>query len=250
MRDAARRASLGTLASIALFALAAASAYGAWGPPAKWEAGTCTGNQVEVKSCEYTNPAEPFYTQAAGHPPWGLTGFEVAHEGSGGGRKPLGTLKRIRVDVPPGLAADPQTLPTCSPAEFNAGVCSPLTKVGFVELEAYVGAPLNTILTLEGNVYNLPQEPGLPLLFGIEVKGVPPLVENTKLLLKGHVSYAKEPALEARGIPSGDFHEWFEIDEIPPTVGVKIGPFEAVQAPLQTLKSKLFFNGVPATATS
>ena len=38
MTHAARRASLGTLASIALFAFAAASAHGAWGPPAKWEA--------------------------------------------------------------------------------------------------------------------------------------------------------------------------------------------------------------------
>ncbi len=247
MRHAARRASLGTLFVCGLLAgallpFAAASAYGAWGPPAKWEAGTCTGNQVEVKSCEYTNPAKPFYTQAAGHPPWGLTGFEVAHEGSGGSRKPLGTLKRIRVDVPPGLAADPQTLPTCTRAEFNAGACSPLTKVGFVELEAYVGSPVNSILTLEGNVYNLEQEAGLPLLFGIEVKGVPPLVENTRLLLEGHVSYAKEPALEARGIPSGDFHEWFEINNVPPKIGVKVGPLE-VPAELQTLKSKLFFNG-------
>ncbi|MHB8532382.1 MAG: hypothetical protein ACYDC2_06650, partial [Solirubrobacteraceae bacterium] len=232
------------LLACALLAFAAASAYGAWGPPATWEAGTCNGNQVEVKSCEYTSPASAFYTQAAGHPPWGLTSFEVAHNGTGGARRPLDTLKRIRVDVPPGLAADPQTLATCSRAEFNAATCNAATtKAGFVELEAYVGSPVNSILTLEGNVYNLAQEPGLPLLFGIEVKGAPPLVESTKLLLKGHVSYAKEPALEARGIPSGDFHEWFEIDEIPPTVGVKLGPLEAVQAPLQTLKSKLFFNG-------
>ncbi len=199
------------------------------GSARQWEAGTCTGNQVEVKSCEYTSPPSVFYTQAAGHPPWGLTGFEVAHESSGGSRKPLDTLKRIRVDVPPGLAADPQTLPACSRGEFNAGTCIPLTKVGFVELEAYVGSPVNSILTLEGNVYNLAQEPGLPLLFGIDVEGVPPLVENTKLLLEGHVSYAKEAALEARGIASGDFHEWFEINNVPPKIGVKVGPLEVPQ---------------------
>ncbi len=233
------------LLACALLAGTAVSAYGAWGPPAKWEAGTCNGNQLEVKSCEYTSPTSVFYTQAAGHPSWGLTGFEVAHTGTGSGRRPDETLKRIRVDVPPGLAADPQTLPTCSRAEFNAGTCNPLTKVGFVELEAFVGAPVNEILTLEGNVYNLAQEPGLPLLFGIEVKGVPPLVEATRLLLEGHVSYAKEPALEARGVPSGDFHEWFEINNIPAEVSVKVGPLpiELAKAPLQTLKSKLFFNG-------
>jgi hypothetical protein len=244
MRHAARRASLGTLVLCGLVALAASSAFG-WAPPAKWEAGTCNGTQVTVKNCEYKSEPSAFYTQAAGHPPWGLTGFEVAHSGSGESRRPEETLKRIRVDVPPGLAADPQTLPTCSRSAFNAGACNPLTKAGFVELEAFVGAPVNKVLTLEGNVWNLEQEAGLPLLFGIEVKGVPPLVENTLLLLEGHVSYAKEPVLEARGVPSGDFHEWFEINNIPPEVSVKLGPLpiELVKAKLQTLKSKLFFNG-------
>jgi hypothetical protein len=238
MRDAARRASLGTLASIALFAFAAASAYGAWGPPATWEAGTCTAKGCTYKSVE-ENPDQSF-THAAAHPPWGLTGFEVAHSGSGESRRPEETLKRIRVDVPPGLAADPQTLTPCTRAEFNAGTCDPLTtKVGVVELEAFVGAPVEKVLALEGNVYNLGQEAGLPLLFGIEVKGVPPLVENTRLFLEGHVSYAKEPVLEGRGIPSGDFHEWFEINNIPNEVAV----LGLVKAKLQTLKSKLLFEG-------
>ncbi|HEY0517355.1 MAG TPA: hypothetical protein VGD00_09560, partial [Solirubrobacteraceae bacterium] len=157
---------------------------------------------------------------------------------------PEETLKRIRVDVPPGLAADPQTLTPCTRAEFNAGTCDPLTtKAGDVELEAFVGAPLEKVLQLEGNVYDLEQEPGLPLLFGIEVKGVPPLVENTRLLLEGHVSYAREPLLEGRSVRSGDFHEWFEINNIPNEVGVKVGLLELVKAKLQTLKSKLLFNG-------
>ena len=244
MRHAVRRASLGTLVLCGLVAIAASSAFG-WAPPAKWEAGTCNGTQVTVKNCEYHSEPSAFYTQAAGHPPWGLTGFEVAHSGSGESRRPEETLKRIRVDVPPGLAADPQTLPACSRSEFNAGACNPLTKAGFVELEAFVGSPVEKVLTLEGNVYNLDQEAGLPLLFGIEVKGVPPLVENTRLFLEGHVSYAKEPVLEARGVPSGDFHEWFEINNIPPELSVKLGPLpiELAKAKLQTLKSKLFFNG-------
>src|SRR5437763_14565872 len=74
---------------------------------AKWEAGTCNGNEAEVTKCEYTSPHGEFYTQAAGHPPWGLTGFELA---SSGGVPTGSPLKRIRVDVPPGLAADPQAL--------------------------------------------------------------------------------------------------------------------------------------------
>ncbi|HEY2398456.1 MAG TPA: hypothetical protein VGH78_05630, partial [Solirubrobacteraceae bacterium] len=46
-----------------------------------WEAGTCNGSEAEVKECKYSSPHSEFYTQAAGHPPWGLTGFEVASSG-------------------------------------------------------------------------------------------------------------------------------------------------------------------------
>ena len=108
---------LGALASTAMFATALVpTAQAAGFGVAKFEAGTCNGNETEVKSCEYTSPTSAFYTQAAGHPPWGLTGVEVAHEGTGSSRVPTGEpLKRLRVDVPPGLAADPQTLETCTP---------------------------------------------------------------------------------------------------------------------------------------
>ena len=218
---------------------AAAHAAGSLGI-AKWEAGTCNGSEAEVKECKYSGPHSAFYTQSAGHPPWGLTGFELASSGE----TPTGsTLKRIRVDIPPGLAADPVTLPTCSSVEFESNSCSPTTKAGFVELKARVELLAPLTLTLKGNVYNLGQRPGLPLLFGIDVEGVPPLVEDVHLLLEGHVSYASEAALSTRGVSSGDFHEWFEIDNIPPEVGVKIGPLELAKAPLKTLESKLFFDG-------
>jgi hypothetical protein len=229
------------LASSAALASGAVDAAYAWGPPQNWEAGTCNNQACTYESVE-ENESEAF-NEAAAHPPWGITSFEIPHPGG----EPEETLKRIRVDVPPGLAADPQTLPTCTRGEFNAGLCNPLTKAGLVKLEAFVGAPVNKTLSLEGNVYNLEQEPGLPLLFGIEVKGVEvPLVgavENTRLFLEGHVSYAKEATLEARGIPSGDFHEWFEINNIPNEVGIKLLTLEVVKAKLKTVKSKLLFNG-------
>ncbi len=208
---------------------------------AKWEAGTCTGSETQVKECKYSSPHTAFYTQAAGHPPWGLTGFELANSGGA----PSGSaLKRLRVDVPPGLAADPQALAVCSRAEFEANACPASTKAGFVELKAYVEIPLAPqTLTLKGNVYNLPQEPGLPLLFGIDVEGIPPLTENVHLLLEGHVSFAAEEPLISRGIPSGDFHEWFEIDNIPPKVGIKVLGIPVDEASLKTVESKLFFDG-------
>jgi hypothetical protein len=249
MRKAVRFAMLGALSSVALFAMVLAPAAQAAGfgiEKGKFEAGTCNGNETEVKSCEYTSPPSAFYTQAAGHPPWGLTGVELAHTGTGSSRVPTGApLKRLRVDVPPGLAADPQTLKTCSRTEFHEKACKPETEAGFVELEAVVAVPLlgNTLLTLKGKVFNLAQEPNLPLLFGIEVEGVKPIVENVQLFLEGHVSSAKEPALEARGIPSGDYHEWFEIKNIPTEVEVEALGVPLTEAPLKTLRSKLFFNG-------
>jgi hypothetical protein len=208
---------------------------------AKWEAGTCNGSEAEVKSCKYASPTSAFYTQAAGHPPWGLTGFELSNSGAA----PSGSaLKRLRVDVPPGLAADPEALAVCQRAQFEANTCPTSTKAGFVELKAYVEIPLTpTTLTLKGNVYNLPQEPGHPLLFGIDVEGVQPLTENVHLLLEGHVSFAAEEPLELRGVPSGDFHEWFEINNIPTEVGVKVLGIEVDKAPLKTVESKLFFDG-------
>ena len=208
---------------------------------ATWEAGTCTGSEASVPAeCKYSNP-NAFYTQSAGHPPWGLTGFELSNSGAA----PNGSaLKRLRVDVPPGLAADPEALAVCTRAQFNANSCPASAKAGFVSLKAYVEIPvLPQTLTLKGNVYNLPQEPGLPLVFGIDVEGVKPLTEDVHLLLEGHVSYAHEDVLAARGVPSGDFHEWFEINNIPTEVGIKVLGLEVDKAALKTVESKLFFDG-------
>jgi hypothetical protein len=250
MRHAARRTSLLTMLSAALLVgiwASAAHAAGTLGLE-EWEAGTCNGSEATVgnkKNCSYTEaPHSDFYTQSAGHPPWGLTGFKLAETSPGSGIPAGQPLKRIRVDVPAGLAADPQVLNTCPKATFESSPksCPADSKAGFVELKAYVELPvLPQTLTLKGNVYNLPQEPGLPLLFGIDVEGVPPLVGDTLLLLEGHVSYAHE-AVETSELKTADFHEWFEINNIPTTIKVKAGLLEP-EVGLRTLESKLFFNG-------
>jgi hypothetical protein len=202
-----------------------------------FEAGTC-----EARGCTYASAPGEFFTQAAGHPEWGITAFELNHTGSGGSRAPEGQLKRIRVDVPPGLAADPQTLPGCPKAQFEA---SPATcaasLVGETELEAVVevlGAPVVTP-PLTGQVYNLEQSPGLPLEFGINVEAAGPITSPVHLFLEGHVSDAYEPALAARGVPSGDYHEYFEINNVPTETTV----LGLASSPLKLLMSKLLFKG-------
>ncbi len=211
---------------------------------AEWEAGTCNGSEAEVKNCRYSSAHSAFFTQSAGHPPWGLTGFKLTQSGEA----PNGSaVKRLRVDVPPGLAADPQTLETCAKSTFesNPKLCPAGSKAGFVQLKAFLELPLlgGKVVELKGNVYNLPEEPNLPLLFGIDVEGIPPLVQDVKLFLRGHVSWHREGSLTARGVPSGDFHEWFEIDNVPTEVEVEVLGIGLAKAPLKTVESKLFFDG-------
>jgi hypothetical protein len=221
------RTVLSALLLSAALAIPAPAALGAFGvAEANFEAGTCTAN-----SCTYKSPKSVFYTQAAGHPPWGITSFELNHTGSGLGRRPEGSpLKRLRVDVPPGLAANPEALPKCSRAQFEASSCPAASQVGTTELEAVVeavpGLPV-LLPTLSGTVYNLEPPTGLPLDFGISVAPAEPLVAAVHLFLEGHVDW------------SGDYHEFFEIDNVPKEGEILGG----IKAPLVVLKSKLNFNG-------
>jgi hypothetical protein len=237
-----RNGFLVVLATAATFALAAPAAQAL--QVNVWEAGTC----VE-KSCTYPsvekNPGEAF-TQAAGHPPWGITSFELNAPGG----KPEEQVKRIRVDVPEGLAANPQALPSCSRAEFESNplLCAAKgAKVGEAEAKSALENPItksSVETTNTGVVYNLTPEKGLPLLFGIAIEptgGV--LVSPIHLLLEGHVSWGFEPSLAARGIPSGDFHEWFQIDNVPREAEAEILGIHVANAKLSTIKSKLYFEG-------
>jgi hypothetical protein len=241
MRSKAR----GTLASLVVLAglgLLAPAAHAL--SVSVWEAGTC-----EAKECTYasikSHPKEAF-TQAAGHPEWGITSFEVNAPGG----KPEEQVKRIRVDVPEGLAANPQALPSCTRAEFDANpaLCELKgAKVGEAEAVSALEDPLlhtTQQATNTGKVYNLAPEPGLPLLFGIAIEptgGV--LLSPIHLMLEGHVSWGFEPTLAARGIASGDFHEWFQIDGVPRTVQANVLGIPVAEAKLSTVKSKLFFEG-------
>ncbi len=212
-----RRACI-TLIAASTLAVSAPAAHASFGvTESNFEAGTC----VET-GCTYASPHSSFYTQAAGHPPWGITAFELNHSGE----EPEGSLKRIRVDVPAGLAANPQALPQCKRSEFEANACNANTEVGNTELVAFDG--LNDI-TVTGKVYNLEPTGGLPLIFGINT-GVEPLV-NVHIYLEGHVDWSGAH-------PGGAYHEYFVINNIP-----QEGELLGVKVPLKVLKSKLNFNG-------
>jgi hypothetical protein len=215
---------------VVLPALLAPPAQAAFGPES-FEAGTCVNIECTYHSVE-ANPKEAF-TQAAGHPPWGITKFVMKHSGSS---IEGASVKRIRVDVPPGLAANPQATTTkCPVAQFqsNPKGCPGGSEVGTTNMEA-VAEPLGlaaiTLPSLTGTVYNLEAPAGLPLDFGIAVEPAGELVSPIRLFLEGHVAW------------SSDYHEYFEINNVPNTAEVKVLGLP-VQAPLKVLMSKLNFNG-------
>jgi len=214
------RLSLLALLAAAIVAGSAVAAQASFGVTEdNFEAETCLLDSCTYESVAKT-PSEAF-TQAAGHTPWGVTTFELNHKKGLLAEEPEGALKRIRVDVPAGLAADPEALPKCKRAEFDANTCAANTQVGTTELTVYDGV---NDLTVPGEVYNLEQPEGLPLFFGIDT-GVEPLVD-VHIFLEGHVAW------------SSDYHEYFEINNVP-----KEGELGGMKVPLTVLKSKLNFNG-------
>jgi hypothetical protein len=169
------------MASVAALPLAP-SAHAEFGIQS-WEAGTC---KSDVPECLYTSPESQFYTQAAGHPPLGITGFEV---NTGLLGAPEGKLKDVRVDIPPGLSTNPQAVAQCTEEQFNSLLgCPPTTQVGVNEVTAFVGATKFGPISLP--VYNLAPPAGVPAEFGFNLKVGP--VES-KTLIVGGVSWYHEP---------------------------------------------------------
>ena len=212
MRFKARIWLLGALAS-AMMVIAAPAAHAAFGVTEEhFEASTC-----KESTCLYSSPHEVFFTQAAGHPPFGITSFEFNATGLSGFEDPEGNVKNVRVDIPPGLAANPEALPKCPVPKFEKDECEAATQVGTDELTIFV-PPIGPNTSITGTVYNLEQPKGVPLEFGIHVSL---LTVNEHIFLIGHLDW------------SGDYHEYFEINNISKTVPV--------------LKSKLVFFGTAGT---
>ncbi|HEX3239113.1 MAG TPA: hypothetical protein VHR18_03125 [Solirubrobacterales bacterium] len=188
----------------------------------KWEAGTCTTN---VPECTYASPDIQMFTQAAGHPPAGLTDFEVNTKPLLEGGGPEAPLKEVRVDLPEGLNVDPQAVPQCPKANFEASPAScAASEVGTSYVTA-ISAALP--LQLPFPVYNLVPDPGTPALFGFNVAF--PLITDVDTYLVADVAW------------DSDYHEGFTINVdpgAPPLIrnrlvfdGTKGGTFLTVPSP-------------------
>jgi hypothetical protein len=217
----------------------------------KWEAGTCTES-----SCTDAGPASAFYTQAAGHPAVGLTDFEFKYKTEGfikTWKTPEGHVKDVRVDLPPGLAVDPEAATAfCSEAELNSDEekCPAASRVGVDQATgtAEVALGIKETVTEEFPVFDMERKAGQPARFGVEINSA--LLRTVGLqghvYLEGAISWHHEEATsENSGVTTGDYHEYFVIPNIP-------------EQP-EIVESRLIFNGVvdgnafltlPSTCTS
>ena len=202
----------------------------------KFESLTCSENAAEgaPKECSASTPSQ-FFTQAGGHPNFGITDFSFNGDGLEGNG-----VKTIRTDLPVGFSTNPQALPQCSIADFEANLdkaeasdCKANTEAGVQEITLILPGP--TFATLTGKVYNLVPKEGLPLEFGIDVELPPSLGDiHVHSLLEGFVSWHKEAEVEKEeGIATGDYHEYFKI-----RVGKSLSEGEA-----PIIRSRLVFNG-------
>lgn len=165
------------------------------------------------------------YSQAAGHPPFGVTDFKL-------NRKeiqttpfpafaPEGNLKDLRIDVAPGVSTNPEAVPKCSVAEFTstevepvnhlflAPKCLETTVIGENIVQTVIvipsGEPFEgdfADVELKGKVYNLEQPDGLSSYFGVALEVKPGVYAHT--FLEGHIEWAS------------DYHDYFEIKNITP----------------------------------
>jgi hypothetical protein len=215
---------LSSLAGL-LSAPVAAQAFGL----SKWEAGTCTKS-----SCTDAEPSA-FYRQAAGHPDFGITDFAFNAKSVATWEEPEGHVKDVRVDLPAGLAINPEATEKCSEAQLEKLECPEGSQVG--EDEATGTA---TVLAVKSTVkesfpvYNMVRKPGQPARFAVELKSVTLSLAGLQghIYLEGGISWHDEPETsESSGVTSGDYHEFFKIEDIPTEPEV--------------IESRLIFWGIP-----
>jgi hypothetical protein len=225
---------LGTVAS-AVVAFSAPVAQGAFGVESFFAANckVSTCNKAATPAEEKAKAEAEGYSQAAGHPPFGITDFKLT-------RKqiqttpfpafaPEGNLKNLRIDVAPGVSTNPEAVAKCSVKEFTSTEVEPANHFFLAPKCPESGSEntvigeniVKTVITIPpghpfegsfadvevtGKVYNLEQTEGLSSYFGVAlnlepVLGIP---VYSHVFIEGHVEWAS------------DYHDLFEIKNITP----------------------------------
>ncbi len=192
----------------------------------KWEAGTCV-----VTTCTDSGSTSEFYSQAAGHPNFGITDFQFNHKTTGTVEEPEGNVKDVRVDLPPGLSVNPEAVPECTEKQLEESKCPAGSQVGEDEATGTATVVVKLTKTEKFPVYNMVRKPGEPARFGVEIKIEVLGIDERSYLEGGFSWHHEEETSENSGVASGDYHEFFEIRNLPNSPEI--------------VQSKLIFWGVP-----
>jgi hypothetical protein len=165
-----------------------------------------TLEEEEIFQCEGAFPEELF-TQAAGHPNYGITDFKIDTYPSlfGLGGFPTTFLKDIVVDTPEGLSVNPEALPQCDTEAFEeTDECPPTTLVGFnyLTLAAQTPNAQNRCVAepapapgecaqarIKLPVYNLEPFQGVPSMVGFPTPAGPTFVVGSLSPIDQHVTF-------------------------------------------------------------
>jgi hypothetical protein len=145
------------------------------------------------------------FTQAGGHPLYGITDFKIDTYPKllGPGGFPTTFLKDIVVNTPEGLSVNPEALPACEPAELEEkGVCPPQTIVGANYLtvagQAPEGEPPACKAPVPGEciqvrtvvpVYNMVPFQGVPSMVAFPTKAGPTYIVGSLSPVDQHVTF-------------------------------------------------------------
>ncbi|MBS1843949.1 MAG: hypothetical protein JST53_05955, partial [Actinobacteria bacterium] len=224
-----RRLLMLAMAIGALGALFVASSANAAVGIKKWESLTCSSNEdfpaplpakfgkKEEIATEATMPVPPgqckgaatgtLFTQAAGHPLYGVTDFKIdtypALFGLGG--FPTSFLKDIVVNTPEGLSVNPEALPQCDTEVFKKTLeCPPQTLVGvnYLTLAAQTPNPQNRCtpepppapgecaqIRVALPVYNMVPFEGVPSMVAFPTETGPTFIVGSLSPVDQHVTF-------------------------------------------------------------
>jgi hypothetical protein len=245
MRSRARIWLLGMVA-FAVVGLSAPVAQGAFGVERFVAANCSEGHEscVEEAIGPFSLPKEPSlaeakeggYTQAAGHPAFGITSFKINTVGTIPNAAPSGVVTHVRTDVAPGVSTNPEAVGKCSFAEYGVEAlpgsglftepkCSAASEIGENKVIVYIGSapsPLGGDLPLTGKVYNLVQPAGLASDFGVALPLPKPLTEaELNNIFHGtqpeieKAQYWAHTLIEGSVEWAGDYHDYYEINVSP-----------------------------------
>jgi hypothetical protein len=181
----------------------------------KWESITCKedvetpapGGKIEgpppiappAGQCKGATTPEKLFTQAAGHPPFGITDFTlntVPLGAPGVGGFPEGFVKDIIVDTPEGLSVNPEAGPQCPLAMIQTtGLCENKTIVGVNYLTVAAKAPPGCgagdceYIRAAVPVWNVEPFPGVPSMVAFPTEAGPTFIVGSLSPVDQHVTF-------------------------------------------------------------